>query len=392
MQLDKNPDQQPLPTRVAPIGTIKEIFLDYHRGQGFRIHESFPLVADDPTVLFTNATITPFKAMFTGASKRENFALVQKCLRMGGTGGNVQAARLNPNYTSIFDMLGSGLFDLSQDHAVAYFVDVLTNLGLQKEQLVFTTVAEHGFDSTLLRAGISPQQIRIFKDPRELQHEWSFGEGDLHGCGVVAWYKPDRECQGLTSVSVLDELARYVQIGRIVHIDGICRGANVETFAHSAYDMGLGLGRIELALTGGCQEFLRPWTSLSRQFKIIISGLSEGDAHYMANLYRVIDELVSEGLAPGSKSHGYALRKAIRLLIEESWLQSGALVSMHNVLDSLAGVAPCSAQLTEAIFREEIALRRMLSGAEEKLSKHGHLSPEELRSTFGIRASLLGLR
>jgi alanyl-tRNA synthetase len=48
------------------MGVIKSSFLEYHQNNGFETHESFPLVIEDPTVLFTNATITPFKSMFTG--------------------------------------------------------------------------------------------------------------------------------------------------------------------------------------------------------------------------------------------------------------------------------------------------------------------------------------
>jgi len=68
--------------------SIKSSFLEYHQDNGFTTHESFPLVIDAPTVLFTNATITPFKSMLSGEAAFSNFALVQKCLRLGGTDGN----------------------------------------------------------------------------------------------------------------------------------------------------------------------------------------------------------------------------------------------------------------------------------------------------------------
>lgn len=53
------------------INILREKFLNYHRDQGFGIYESFPLVINDPTILFTNATVTPFKSMFTSAEARK---------------------------------------------------------------------------------------------------------------------------------------------------------------------------------------------------------------------------------------------------------------------------------------------------------------------------------
>lgn len=372
------------------ISALKERFFDYHRARGFCIYESFPLVINDPTILFTNATVTPFKSMFMGAEKRGNYALVQKCLRLGGTGGNLETPRSNTNYTSLFDMLGSGLFDVSQDSAVAYFIEVLIALGLRKESLVFTTLSNLGFDLALERSGISTHQIRLFADAKEILHEWSFGEGDLYGCGVVAWYVPE-DYRGSTSDSVLQELSHYVQIGRIVHIVGVTRGATVETFSYSAYDMGIGLNRIEVALSGNCEVSVHPWRMLSIQLQSSIHGLCKTDAHYMANLYRIAEDLIGEGLLPGKKKHAYALRKVVRLLVEEIWLKSGTLVDIPTVLGESISTSPCRDLLTRVLFQEEAALRGILSVAIQKQKKHPKMNPEELRSTFGIRPGLFNL-
>lgn len=70
------------------IESIESTFLEYHREKGFTAPDPSPLIIDDPTVLFTNATITPFKSMFAGKAQFSDFALVQKCLRLGGTGGS----------------------------------------------------------------------------------------------------------------------------------------------------------------------------------------------------------------------------------------------------------------------------------------------------------------
>jgi|GEM_PF-3211570 len=364
--------------------SIKSSFLEYHKDKGFKTHESFPLVIDDPTVLFTNATITPFKSMFTGDMDFSNFALVQKCLRLGGTGGTFDTARVDTNYTSLFNMLGSGLFNVSHDEAMNYFVDMLGALGLNKKNLIFSTIEDHPLASSLKSASLDANQVRIIEDPNALKHDWSFGEGDLHGRGVIAWFASEGNDQK-------PDLSDCLQIGRIVDIDGISKGASVTPFEYTAFDMGLGLGRVELALTGENKFSMMPWRKLSEQFKDSFGHISDMDAHYMSNLCRVTDELTSEGLMPGNKKHSYVLRKIIRSLIEETWLQSEGFVNVENILQPFIEGSMSKSRVAAAIAGEESSLRQTLSKVESIHKKHPEMTLSDLHSTYGIRPNLLKL-
>lgn len=369
----------------AVVESIRSSFLEYHQNNGFTTHESFPLVIDDPTVLFTNATITPFKSMFSGDMDFSNFALIQKCLRLGGTGGTVDAARTDTNYTSLFNMLGSGFFNVSHDEALDYFVDVLDMLGLDRKKLIFSSIGGHALGSALSSSALDPNQIRIV-DPTEVQHEWSFGEGDLHGRGVIAWFAAQGYGQN-------PDLSDCLQIGRIVDIDGISEGGSVKPFDHTAFDVGMGMGRVEIALTGKNEVTMKQWRVLSDQFTNSFDGISEGDAHYMANLCRVIDELTSEGLIPGNKRHSYVLRKIIRSLIEEVWLQSEGFVNVENVLQFFIEGSMSKSRVAAAISGEESSLRQIFSEVEveSRRKKHPEMTVNDLYSTFGIRPKLLSL-
>lgn len=369
---------------VPIVESIKSSFLEFHEDKGFTTHESFPLVINDPTVLFTNATITPFKSMFSGDVDFSNFALVQKCLRLGGTGGTFDTARVDINYTSLFDMLGSGLFNVSHDDAMKYFIDMLSALGLNKKNLIFSTIEDHPLASSLKSASLDANQVRIIEDPEELKHEWSFGEGDLHGRGVITWFASEGSEQD-------PDLSDCLQIGRIVHIDGISEGTSVIPFEHTAFDVGLGLGRVELALTGENKFSLGPWRKLSEQFKNSFGHISDMDAHYMANLCRVTDELTAEGLKPGNKRHSYVLRKIIRSLIEEVWLQSEGFVNVENALQFFIEGSISKSSVAAAISDEESSLLQILSEVEFRRKKHPEMTLDNLYSTFGIRPNLLNL-
>jgi alanyl-tRNA synthetase len=364
--------------------SIQSTFLEYHRDKGFATPESFPLVIDDPTVLFTNATITPFKPMFTGEAEFSDFALVQRCLRLGGTGGTTETARSNPDYSSLFNMLGSGVFEIDHDDAVDYFVGTLDALGLDRRKMIFSSIGGHALNSALTSSSLDPNQLRVFEDPGVMQHDWSFGEGDLHGRGVIAWFSEEGYDQN-------PELSGCIQIGRIVHIDGISEGGTVKPFEYTAFDVGLGMGRVELALTGGNDESMRPMRNLSGQFKRDFDGISDGDAHYMANLCCVVDELTSEGLMPGNKKHAYVLRKIVRSLIEETWLQSGQIVDVQDALGDFIEGSIDQPRVTEAVSTEEVALRRILTNAASTREKHPEMTPDKLHATYGIKPSLLKL-
>lgn len=364
--------------------SIETSFLEYHEDRGFSTPEPFPLVIDDPTVLFTNATITPFKSMFAGEVPFDNFAFMQRCLRLGGTGGTVETARTNTEYTSLFEMLGSGYFEVSHEEALDYFVDVLDTLGMERMKLIFTSVGSYAIGSTLEQSALDSGQIRIFNNPDEVQHEWSFGDGDLHGQGVIAWFAPEGHDQNTA-------LSDCLQIGRIVHIDGVSEGDDVLQFEHNAFDLGLGMSRVEMALTRDNKFALMPWRTLAEQFKNTFDGISEGDAHYMANLCCIVDELISEGLEPGKKRQAYALRKTIRSLIEETWIQADGLVGIHDVLNPFIQGSRSGKKLAIVLVNEEDAMRQVLSQAETKRRKHPEMTLDDLHGTFGIKPSLLKL-
>ncbi|MBI2621620.1 MAG: hypothetical protein HYW63_03195 [Candidatus Levybacteria bacterium] len=382
--IKSSPQEYHQDKEVAVVESIKSSFLEYHQDNGFTTHDSFPLVIDDPTVLFTNATITPFKSMFSGDTTPSNFAFIQKCLRLGGTGGTFDTARVDINYTSLFHMLGSGLFNVSHDKAMEYFVDMLSALGLNKKNLIFSTIGGHPLESALRSASLDPNQVRIIEDPEVLKHEWSFGEGDLHGRGVIAWFASEGYDQN-------QDLSDCLQIGRIVDIDGISEGTSVVPFEHTAFDVGLGMGRVERALTGENKFSLMPWRKLAEQFKGTFGHISDLDAHYMANLCRVIDELTAEGLMPGNKRHSYVLRKIVRSLIEEVWLQSEGFVNVQSVLQSFIDGSMSTPRVAEAISGEESSMRKILSESESRRKKHPEMTLNDLYSTFGIRPNLLSL-
>ncbi len=66
---------------------IRKTFLDFFAEKDHKIIPSAPMVLkDDPTLMFTNAGMNPFKDLFLGNSPvvHKRLADTQKCLRVSG--------------------------------------------------------------------------------------------------------------------------------------------------------------------------------------------------------------------------------------------------------------------------------------------------------------------
>ncbi|MFH1223636.1 MAG: alanine--tRNA ligase-related protein, partial [Pseudomonadota bacterium] len=111
------------------VAQIKEAFYNYHASAGFQNYPSFPVTTDDPTVLFVNASMTPFKSAYLNGGYRNNYAIVQNCLRMGGA-ADMNLVGLNPYYHTFFEMYGSGIFTQDYYSACQMMISLLVDLGL----------------------------------------------------------------------------------------------------------------------------------------------------------------------------------------------------------------------------------------------------------------------
>jgi len=92
---------------------IRRGFLDYFANAGHTIVPSAPLVPqNDPTLMFVNAGMVPFKNVFTGAEQRANprAASAQKCVRAGGKHNDLDNVGYTARHHTFFEMLGNFSF------------------------------------------------------------------------------------------------------------------------------------------------------------------------------------------------------------------------------------------------------------------------------------------
>ncbi len=97
---------------MSGVNEIRSAFLDYFARNGHEVVASGPLVPrNDPTLMFTNAGMVPFKNVFTGLEKRDydRAATAQKCVRAGGKHNDLDNVGYTARHHTFFEMLGEFL-------------------------------------------------------------------------------------------------------------------------------------------------------------------------------------------------------------------------------------------------------------------------------------------
>ncbi|HNM32496.1 MAG TPA: alanine--tRNA ligase-related protein, partial [Chitinophagales bacterium] len=103
---------------------IRKAFLDFFKSKGHQIVPSAPLlVKNDPTLLFINSGMAPFKDFFLGIGKPSSprIADTQKCLRVSGKHNDLEEVGVDTYHHTLFEMLGNWSFGDPKDSTVGYF-------------------------------------------------------------------------------------------------------------------------------------------------------------------------------------------------------------------------------------------------------------------------------
>lgn len=380
---------------------VKAALLEFHEKKGYKIFESFPIVSNDPTVLFTNATITPFKHWFTDYSiKPHNYALIQQCVRIGGA-SELETIGVNPYYFSYFEMFGSGTFGVKTEGVVSYLLELLDTVGITKERLYFTVPTYGDFIIALNENGIKNSKIFLLNNNDFFWQEWKFGEPGPVGHGLsVIFSRSSRK------VSSIEELAAnpedFVELLNLIHIHSqTLPDKTLTSVPHPGFDLGMGIERI-IAVLKGCNSYqidtINPLVRVVHEFLIKKTRrLDVTTARISADHLRTSCVLLGKGLRPSNKRHGYVLRKLIRRFLELIWISTDSITATEVLVEDFVTVMGQCDQLTavpisivtESICNEERALKSVLQKARDIIQKQPMTSLRKLRDTYGLPPSLI---
>ena len=125
---------------------IRQSFLDFFASKGHKIVPSAPLVnKEDPTLMFVNAGMNPFKDYFLGnkIAVDTRIADTQKCLRVSGKHNDLEEVGVDSYHHTLFEMLGNWSFgDYFKEESITWAWELLTEVYKLPKDRLYVTIFE----------------------------------------------------------------------------------------------------------------------------------------------------------------------------------------------------------------------------------------------------------
>jgi alanyl-tRNA synthetase len=352
---------------MPSLNDIRTAFLDFFRARGHTVTPSAPLVPqNDPTLLFTNAGMVPFKNVFTGAEKRpyQRAASSQKCVRAGGKHNDLDNVGYTARHHTFFEMLGNFSFgDYFKEEAIdAAWTLVTRDFGLPKERLTVTVYHTDDEAAAHWKRIAGLPDARIVRIPTS-DNFWAMGDtGPCGPCSEIFFDHGPGVAGGPPGTAEADG-DRYIEIWNLVFMqfEKTADGAMVP-LPKPSIDTGMGLERIAAVLQGVHDNYD---TDLFR--KIIAASVeltgrpAKGDdapAHrVIADHLRAACFLIADGVTPSNEGRGYVLRRIMRRAMRYAHglgAKEPLMTRLAPILESEMGGAYPELHRAGALIRETL--------------------------------------
>ncbi len=357
---------------------IRRAFLDHFGSAGHDVVQSAPLVPyNDPTLMFVNAGMVPFKNVFTGLESRAipRAASSQKCVRAGGKHNDLDNVGYTARHHTFFEMLGNFSFgDYFKDEAITHAWTLLTKTwGLNPDRLTATVyhTDDEAFDLWRKIAGLPEERIiRIATN----DNFWSMGDtGPCGPCSEIFYDHGDHIFGGPPG-SPDEDGDRYVEIWNLVfmqferHDDG-----RQTSLPKPSIDTGMGLERIAAVLQGVHDNYdtdtFRTLIEASEEFTHTKAvGDQQASHRVIADHLRSTSFLIADGVLPSNEGRGYVLRRIMRRAMRHAHILGAKDPLMHRLVGSLTAemgaaypeLLRAQPLIEETLKQEETQFRRTL--------------------------------
>ncbi|MEO1100972.1 MAG: alanine--tRNA ligase [Pseudomonadota bacterium] len=330
---------------MTSVNNLREAFLSYFQGQGHTRTASAPLVPEnDPTLLFVNAGMVPFKNVFTGVEAPASPRAVssQKCVRAGGKHNDLDNVGYTARHHTFFEMLGNFSFgDYFKEDAIAFAWEFVTKeIGLSAEKLLVTIYAEDE------DAGAMWKKIAGLPDDRIIpiatsDNFWSMGDtGPCGPCSEI-FYDHGPGVAGGPPGSPDEDGDRFIEIWNLVFMQyNQAAGGAREALPKPSIDTGMGLERVAAVLQGVHNNYD---TDL---FKNLIGAAEEAygakaDEARLASFRVIADHLrasaflLADGVSPSNEGRGYVLRRIMRRAMRHGHILGAREPVMYKLASTL---------------------------------------------------------
>src|SRR5215218_1485014 len=364
---------------------IRRRFLDFFANRGHEVVPSAPLLYNDPTLLFVNAGMVPFKSYFTGAEAPpfQRATSVQKCVRTL----DIDEVGKTTRHNTFFQMNGNFSFgDYFKAEAIRYAWELVTGsiddecLGFDPNK-IWVTVLHSDDEAAGLWASIAGLPPERIQRRGLLDNYWNMGVPGPGGpCSEI--YVDRGAAYGPDGGPVVDE-DRFLEIWNLVFMQeelSVVRAKDdfdvLGGRRRKKNNTGMGLERVAFLLQGvdNLYEIDQVFPVLARAAEM--SGKTYGHHHDDDVRMRVVADhirsglmLIADGVTPGNEARGYVLRRLLRRVVRAMRLLGVAdpvlpellPVSRELMSESYPEVERDWARISAIAYAEEDAFRRTLT-------------------------------
>ncbi|MBR2514141.1 MAG: alanine--tRNA ligase [Halomonas sp.] len=354
---------------------IRQAFLSFFEEQGHTIVPTSSLVpGNDPTLLFTNAGMVPFKDVFLGRDPRPYVRATssQRCVRAGGKHNDLDNVGYTARHHTFFEMLGNFSFgDYFKRDAIRFaWVFLTETLGLPKEKLWVTV---HISDDEAERIwkdeiGIDPERFSKLDE----DNFWQMGDTGPCGPSSEIFFDHGPDVWGGPPGSPEEDGDRYIEIWNLVFMqfDRDASGT-LNPLPKPSIDTGMGLERVAAVMQGVHSNYEIDL------FQNLLKAAADATGHrdtatpslrVIADHIRSCAFLIADGVLPSNEGRGYVLRRIIRRAIRHGHKLGASEPFFHKLvgaLDAEMGEAypelhEASGQIARVLLKEEEQFARTL--------------------------------
>jgi alanyl-tRNA synthetase len=313
---------------------IRQAFLDFFKSKGHQIVPSAPIVVKgDPTLMFINSGMAPFKDIFLGNMpiKFPRVADTQKCLRVSGKHNDLEEVGVDTYHHTMFEMLGNWSFgDYFKKEAIAWSWEFLTEvLKLDKNRL-YVTVFEGDEKEKIPQSKIAlacwkeivPDNQIVFGNKKD--NFWEMG--DMGPCGPCTEIHYDGRSEEERAKIPGEQLvnkdhADVIEIWNNVFMQyNRLKDGSLELLPLTHVDTGMGFERLVRVVQGKSSNYDTDVFSgtIEATEKIVGLKYDRSDSkqaiafRVLADHIRAVSFTIADGQLPSNTGAGYVIRRILR--------------------------------------------------------------------------------
>lgn len=319
---------------------IRSKFLNFFESKAHKVVPSAPMVLkNDPTLMFTNAGMVPFKEYFLGQKKIVNARVAdsQKCLRVSGKHNDLEEVGKDTYHHTMFEMLGNWSFgDYFKKEAIAWAWEFLTEVLKIDKDILYVTIFE-GDDNEGLAKDTEAYDIwkQYIAEDRILlgnkkDNFWEMGtQGPCGPCSEIHIDIRSAEEKAKVSGASLVNLdhPHVVEVWNLVFMQYNRKAdGSLENLPSTHIDTGMGFERLCMAMQNVKSNYdTDVFTPLIREIETITGVAYEDIAvegeetdvaiRVIADHVRAVAFAIADGQLPSNTGAGYVIRRILRRAI-----------------------------------------------------------------------------